>query len=524
MSYTAGIARPGSDRALVEELREANQKLVVAALEAERAAASTALDMASLAEASQHDVLTGVFNRKSIKDTVDNAIRMASRSHSRLALLFVDLDDFKAVNDRFGHTVGDQVLQTVARTLERAVRNTDTVGRYGGDEFVVLLSPIAWPADASIIAAKINAALAAAVLPGVGSLSISASVGVALYPHDGTDGETLIDLADSAMYRSKRDGHGCFACHSEWVRKPTADDGSDVLAVRADTTRQIVSRQSPLLHRDLVDANEQLVVTAMALQQAGGLAEEMRLRQLRFMAMVGHEMRDPLGPLRNAADLLGRLRGGDERLMGKARDIITRQVDRLSRLVEDLIDGSRVSTGQFRLRISPVELVTLLNLAVDACRLHINDRQQALSLELPLSIQMQGDPVRLMQIFINLLENAAKYTPDGGAIRLGAKVCDQQVIVTIADNGIGIGAETLSHVFDMFVQEPSARARRDGGLGIGLAIVRELVEAHGGTVTAKSDGANLGSQFVVTLPVGVDESTDGLRRGRAESLDDVVKR
>ncbi len=255
--------------------------------------------------------------------------------------------------------------------------------------------------------------------------------------------------------------------------------------------------------RHLLEANERLVVAALEAQDEGSRALEANLRQIKFMAMVAHELRDPLAPIRTAADLLNRLGNNGGVQLSKVQDIIKRQVNHISRLVEDLLDGSRVSMGTFRLRSSTIDARTVIKLAVETCQPDLNVRQQTLTLGLAdTPLTLHGDPVRLAQVFINLLENASKYTQEGGAIALSAALRDGVIVATISDNGIGIAADMLPHVFDLFVQEPGVRARRNGGLGIGLAVVRELIQAHGGTVAARSAGRNMGSEFVVTVPIG----------------------
>jgi signal transduction histidine kinase len=174
----------------------------------------------------------------------------------------------------------------------------------------------------------------------------------------------------------------------------------------------------------------------------------------------------------------------------------------MSRLVEDLLDSARVSTGKFRVEMSIVDMVDVLGRAVEACRPAMAARHQQLTMHLPPGpLNIHGDPVRLAQIFCNLLDNASKYTPDGGEIALASEPSDDAVVITVSDNGIGIPPDRLESVFDLFVRDERTLAIRGGGLGIGLAVVRDLVEAHGGAIVARSPGENLGSEFIVTLPL-----------------------
>ena len=254
-------------------------------------------------------------------------------------------------------------------------------------------------------------------------------------------------------------------------------------------------------HALLREANGQLVLAVITAQELQAAAEQAKAKQAQFMGVLAHELRHPLAPIRNAAAILGKIPINEPRL-AKLQAVIDRQVAHMSRLVSDLLDISRVDSGKLRLRLQIVEMTTLINEAIDTCRPAIETRQQKLNVQIPDSeIEVDGDPVRLVQILSNLLDNASKYTPIGGVIGLSAVVEGQKLIMTVSDNGIGITAEALLHVFEPFVQDIHATAFNGFGLGIGLTVVRELVEAHGGKVVASSNGNGLGSQFVVTLPL-----------------------
>ena len=253
--------------------------------------------------------------------------------------------------------------------------------------------------------------------------------------------------------------------------------------------------------RDLREANEQLVLAAVNAQELEEHATAAHRSQITFLAMVAHELRNPLTPILQAAELLHRPRTDDPRLE-RLQSVIKRQVTHMSRLIDDLLDGSRISTGKFRLERGTVDMAEVLSLAVESCRPAMETRRQRFKMEpLPSPLSVYGDAVRLAQIFSNLLDNASKYTPTSGKIALAVEVLDHAMTITVSDNGIGITAEALPKIFDLFVQDARAIALHSGGLGIGLAVVRELVEAHGGTVVGSSAGANLGSAFVVTLPI-----------------------
>lgn len=483
------------------QLLEANEQLVLTALQAETIAETAMVKLSELTRVTQRDVLTDTPNRALMLDRLQNAIAMAKRRETHIAVLFVDIDRFKYINDKFGHAVGDEVLRLVAHRLEAAVRDSDTVSRHGGDEFVVLLAEISQASDAALIAKKMLAAIAGPPDAQSQPFRVRASIGIAVYPEDGEDATSLIDRADEAMYRSKRNGGGGFQFHSAGLSP--ADIAERAMGTGPLPSAQDEPGQEPDQRhvRDLRDANEQLVLASLAAHESQAQATQARLRQVKFLAMVAHELRNPLAPIRTAAELLNRVRS-DEKQHARLQETIKRQVAHMARIVDDLLDGSRVNIGKFHLECTTVDLIAILNLAIDSCRPAMDAKLQHLDTQLPNGpLAVHGDPVRLAQIFRNLLENATKYTQKGGGIALTASLVRQAVVITVSDNGIGITTDALPRIFDLFVQDPRAVAVHGAGLGIGLAVVRELVEAHRGSVVASSAGIDLGSEFVVTLPI-----------------------
>jgi signal transduction histidine kinase len=252
-------------------------------------------------------------------------------------------------------------------------------------------------------------------------------------------------------------------------------------------------------HAQLKDANERLLLAALGAQALQSAAEKARQRQTELLAVVAHELRNPLNPIRTAAALLGRARAEE---LPRLQAIIERQVLRVSRLASDLLDVSRVSTGKLRIETQLLDLASIVDEAVDTCRPAMDLRLQRLRVRWPArSLQLHGDPVRLAQALCNLLDNASKYTPDGGKIGLSVLATDEHVAITVSDNGIGMTPQAVSDIFEPFVQEPHAVNFSGVGLGLGLTVVRELVQAHGGKVVGSSAGPGLGSRFVVTLPL-----------------------
>jgi signal transduction histidine kinase len=238
-----------------------------------------------------------------------------------------------------------------------------------------------------------------------------------------------------------------------------------------------------------------------------------------FLAVLAHELRNPLAPIRNATQFM-QLKGPTDPDLQDARDIIDRQVRQMSRLVDDLLDVSRITQGKFALHKERVSLGVVLTNAIESSRPLIEGADHQLTVAVPPEpLYVEGDVTRLGQIFGNLLTNAAKYTDRGGRIRLTAERQGNDVLVAVQDTGIGIAAEHLRGIFDMFSQVAPALERSQGGLGIGLSLVKSLVEMHGGRVEARSDGPGRGSQFIVRLPLLIAAPRTGteVRRTEAES-------
>jgi PAS domain S-box-containing protein len=229
--------------------------------------------------------------------------------------------------------------------------------------------------------------------------------------------------------------------------------------------------------------------------------QENSRRKDEFLAMLGHELRNPLAPIRNAAELL-RLLSPEQPQLTQARVIIERQVAHLSRLVDDLLDVARITKGKITLRQEQVDLGDVIRRAVDTVRPTLEQRRHDLHLSLPHEpLPLLGDFARLVQVFGNLLSNAVTFTPSGGRISVFVEAAGGRVLVRVQDTGMGIEPTVLPSIFDLFVQQPATPDRQHGGLGIGLSVVKRLVELHGGSVEARSPGPGAGSEFRVILPL-----------------------
>jgi PAS domain S-box-containing protein len=244
-------------------------------------------------------------------------------------------------------------------------------------------------------------------------------------------------------------------------------------------------------------------------------------RKDEFLAMLAHELRNPLAPLRNAAEML-RVKAPVEPEVRWGRDVIERQVDALTRLIDDLMDISRITRNRLELRRQRVGLAEVVNGAVEASRPLIDEHRHVLTVSLPSRpVYLDADLVRLVQVFLNVLNNAAKYTEPGGRIRLTGVLQGDEVVVRVADTGVGIPAEKLPSVFELFFQADRSLERSQGGLGVGLSLVRRLVELHGGRVQAHSEGIGKGSEFTIRLPV-LAETPPAMQR-RAPAAGDAAR-
>lgn len=238
--------------------------------------------------------------------------------------------------------------------------------------------------------------------------------------------------------------------------------------------------------------------------RASELEREAARQKDEFIAVLAHELRNPLAPIRTSVGVL-RASGPAEPKLAKCRDIIERQVAHMTRLLDDLLDVSRLSRAEFTLQRTTVRLRDVVDAAVETVRPAMDDRHHTLEIaEVDPSLSLDADGARLTQVLTNILSNAAKYTNPRGRIALRVDTHDAQVVVRVQDNGIGLRPELRERIFDLFTQAEDARYRAEGGLGIGLALTKRLVQMHGGTITAESPGPQRGSTFTVTLPLHVD--------------------
>ena len=336
-------------------------------------------------------------------------------------------------------------------------------------------------ATAELVDAPVRRSTLALALTGLGSLVLSAGAAFLLSRRFG---RAIGSAADAAQALAAGGPVAVEPCGIREVARL-----GDALA----TTAGLLEARREEVDRHLAQAAE-----AHREAEASSRAKD------EFLAMLGHELRNPLSPILTALHLL-RQRGSG---WGREHEIIARQVAHLVRLVDDLLDVSRLTRAKIRLHPERVELAGVVSRAVEMASPLLEERGHRLALDVPAGLVVLADPVRLAQVFGNLLTNAARYTPPGGHVSVTARAEPGGVVVEVTDDGQGIAPELLPRVFELFVQGPRGPDRAQGGLGIGLALVRSLVTLHGGSVEARSGGPGRGSTFCVRLPVASPPQED----------------
>jgi signal transduction histidine kinase len=269
-------------------------------------------------------------------------------------------------------------------------------------------------------------------------------------------------------------------------------------------TRQL-ERLNQELESRVRDRTAELEASTARLRESEEQLRDADRRKDEFLAMLAHELRNPLAPIRTAVQLM-RFKELPDEQRTRARDIIERQIDQLVRLIDDLMDVSRITRGMITLHREPIDLTAVIARAVETTRPLIDSRRQELTVALPpRPLKVEGDSTRLAQVIGNVLNNAAKYTPEGGRIRLQLHAEVDEAVITVSDSGMGIPPEMLGNVFDLFTQVNRTLDRAHGGLGIGLALVRKIVQMHGGRVSASSAGVDQGTEIEIRLDLIEEE-------------------
>jgi signal transduction histidine kinase len=407
-------------------------------------------------------------------------------SEEAISILLVD-DEPKNL------TVLEAVLEDPGYNLVRAESADKALLALMGGEFALLILDIRMPGMSGLdLAHMIKARKRTARVPIIFLTAYYNEDQHVLEGYGSGAVDYLHKPVNAAVLRSK------VAVFAELHRKSREIAISNRALLAEVTERRRAEQQLQALNDDL---DRRVDERTQAVRQ---LEAELRLTDQRkdeFIATLAHELRNPLAPVRNAVYVLQRQEAGGQPSR-TFRDIIARQVGVMARLIDDLMDVSRINQGRIELRRELVELSRVVDLAVEASRPFIDEGGHELALpRLEPGVLVDADVTRLAQVLVNLLANAAKYTDRAGRIEVLVQRGAAEVDITVQDNGIGIAADQLQHVFVMFAQAESAAARSRGGLGIGLSLVKHLVELHGGRVEARSSGLGQGSAFVVSLPL-----------------------
>jgi len=278
--------------------------------------------------------------------------------------------------------------------------------------------------------------------------------------------------------------------------------------LQSEKTRELEELNGHLrrANEELSRSNESLETEIRERTRAENMLKEAVVKRDEFLAMLSHELRNPLSPLRNASHMLMQGDTQDPKIIW-SRGVIERQLKHMIRLVDDLLDVSRIARGKIVLVSERVNVAEIILAAVETVQPLLEQKKQQLEVSnSDAALTVRGDPVRLSQVVGNLLHNAAKYTGDGGRIVLATRPKAGMAEICVQDSGIGISAESMPHIFELFTQIPSERVNTGGGLGIGLALVRALVELHGGDISAASLGLDRGSEFTLRLPLFIDHA------------------
>lgn len=325
---------------------------------------------------------------------------------------------------------------------------------------------------------------------GIAPAGILGQPAARLFPRE----DVALGLPELEIAIARRDG---IAENDRWMARP--DDSrfwaTGVMVALRDPSGELLGYAKILRNR--TDLKEMLE----SFRRQAEVAEAVNRRKDIFLSTLSHELRNPLAPLSHAVEILRRGAHSGQDLEATLR-IIERQVESLRRLVDDLMDITRIGTGKVELRRERVTLQELIRRGVESGRPSVTERRHDLQVLVPPHpIFVEADPSRIEQVIVNLIQNAAKYTPEGGKITISGTRDSREAVTTISDTGMGIPHDMLPRIFDLFTQVETSRTRSQGGLGIGLALVKDLVTMHGGSVQVRSDGPGKGSEFTVRLPL-----------------------
>jgi len=514
------------DATELSQLRDANQSLVLAAIQAQTKTASAEDTAAKMVFKAEHDCLTGLPNRSLLIDRLEQAMTMAKRQGHTVAIMFLDLDHFKSINDSFGHEAGDQLLLDVSRRLQECIRQSDTVSRQGGDEFIVLLPVVEALVDADLIARKLIETMNKPFFQGGHQHLVTLSIGISLYPRDGLDVDSLLRHADAAMYHAKAHGRNRYKVFTADLQEEPGREKQKKIWPRDGTARN-QGESSASTQTQLQEANEQLVIATVEAQMLREMAEKateqvsklakleahlQEIQKLDTLAVlaggVAHDFNNLLTAIVGNASL-GSIAVENHDDPSRHFDAIEKAATRAADLTRQLL----AYAGKARSEMAEVdldqviqEIILLPNVSIPG---HVT-LDYDLGDRLPL---VRGDASQIFQVLMNLVTNAGEANPPGvpGSITIRTRreqvtenAADSEesvlamppapyVTLEVKDTGTGMAPEVMARAFEPFF------TTKFTGRGLGLAAVIGIIRSHGGGIKVRSEPGQ-GTSFKIFLP------------------------
>jgi diguanylate cyclase (GGDEF)-like protein len=496
-TVTARMMGPREDDSLVVQV---NERLVTAALRSQAEWTGRAPDGTACPAI---DPVTGLSLRDRMLDQLSHGLALARRHDRVLALLDVELDSFAQIQASVGRQACDILLRTSAERIQASIRDCDLASHHDDGRFLIALVEIAGADHANLVARRVVTALCRPMRVGGQWVALSASVGISVYPDHGERIEALLDIAARARARARRerlgtwrmaDGSGSPVGAERTSDRPASSPEADPGASEAPAAQATSLRE----------ANERLVMAALDARELNDALLQAQQRHVNLLGVVAEELRDPQAPVRVAASLLGRMQV-DQDLLPRVQSMLDEQMRRMKQLLERLDGVVSTRMGPLTLVLERIDLRDAVHEAIAQVQVALRVRAQQVDLQLGVQpLDVMGDMDRLVQVMANLLDNASKYSGEGATITVAGSLLADSVVVEVRDNGIGLAADAISRIFAPFWHDAEALVVGGTGVGIGLTVVRRLVEAHCATVQAFSAGRGLGSRFVVTLPCAPD--------------------
>lgn len=495
-------ATRGLPDAKTEQITELTELLSAAALHTARSAADAA-DVVSAQRNSPRlfelDALTELPNRALFRDRFAQALAHARRRSSRIGLLFIDLDEFKSINDRYGHTVGDHVLRLVARRLAAAVRDGDTVSRHGGDEFLVLLSEVSDAADVATLAGVVRRALSGALRVGEDVIEIGASIGVSVFPEDGEDQDTLVQRADEAMFNAKRRRRGGEV--GSFVDSTSVDARAEHTSALAPSFTELALREAEHRIQALRLSNEELLLSALVAADLQQRAERAAAEQAELLSVGAHELRGSLFAMQSAVQTLV-LTEGDPAHLPRLTLVLQRQIANISRITGDLLDVARLNSGRLALEYAPINACQMVVDTVAEWPRHLGTTTIEMD-DVPVEpgAVILADAARIRQVLIASLTLLSNRDPAPLRIRVSVRRVNSQCRIMLVASGTAQSAHSTAGD-DVDVVLRAASPMRSGRITpkLSLVLIRQLLKAHDGALKFSRDVSTGGLSCVLELP------------------------